>query len=237
MEHFKVFIEAQSLLKKISEHEFKIQEHQKRIQFVERNRELRQEKKDRDSEELKSFGLEIANFEKELFSKEKDLDRAQENLHRATSENQVSALEKEIEKLSPAIEFLQETILEKLEKCEEIQGEIEKAQTFLEGSLSTLNELKAEVLADVQEEEKEISNYTQRVELLLNSLDSNNKQSFLETKKNSKDGQVIAFLNNRKCSRCRFEASSSQVAEIENARNLEFCQSCSRILIPATINS
>ncbi len=237
MEHFRVFIEAQSLLKKIAQHRDHIEEHQKRIQFVEKNREKRKEIKEENQQQVISMGKDISSLEKELFSKEKDLSRANENLHKVTSESQVKALENEIHKLTPLIEELQEEILEKLGRCEEIESEISKAEQFLEGSQVTLVELEEEVSLDIEKEEAKIKNYSQRIDFLLEGLESNNRESFLQTQKSAKDGQVIAFLNNRKCSRCRFEASSSQVAEVENARNIEFCQSCSRILIPSTINS
>ncbi len=237
MEHFKNFIEIQALLKKISTHEENIQEHQNRINFVESSREKRNESRELLISKREELIKESQSLENSLFDKEKDLTRANENSHKASNQAQATALENEIQKLEPIIDQIQENILTILEVVESLDTEIKEADEFLKGSLETLNELKEEVRIDIDKEQQEIKNYSDRMNLLLESLENTQRKFFEQTLKNIKDKQVISFLNGKLCSRCRYEASSTQITEIENGRSIEVCDNCSRILIPSTINS
>lgn len=237
MEHFKNLIEIQSLMKKISTHNENIKSHENRVLFVEATRKKRSDARDNLLNDKENIVKETNLLEKELYAKEKDLNRANENLTKASNQTQMEALEKEISIFSPAIDEIQEKILSNLENLENLEIEIQTADEFLKGSLETIAELKNEVQSDVELENKEIKNYQSRIDSLLSLLEHNHRDFFEQTLKNIKDDQVVSFLNGRICSRCRYEASSTQVTEIENGRSLEVCNNCSRILIPKTINS
>lgn len=237
MEHFKTFIELQSLLKKIATHEDQVRSSESRIEFIEASRAKRVELRDQLCTKRDQVNKDLNDQEKLLFNKERDLKRATDNLTQASSESQMKALETEIERVTEEIDVIQEGILEKLEEEESITANITESDEFLLGSLETLNEVKAEVKIEVDKELKEINNYKSRIGLLSDSLEKAHRDFFNQTLENVKDNQVISFLTGKICTRCKYEASSTQITEIENGRSIEVCDSCSRILIPATINN
>ena len=237
MEHFKTFIELQSLLKKIATHEDQVRSSESRIEFIEASRAKRVELRDQLCTKRDQVNKDLNDQEKLLFNKERDLKRATDNLTQASSESQMKALETEIERVTKEIDVIQEGILEKLEEEESITANITESDEFLLGSLETLNEVKAEVKIEVDKELKEINNYKSRIGLLSDSLEKAHRDFFNQTLENVKDNQVISFLTGKICTRCKYEASSTQITEIENGRSIEVCDSCSRILIPATINN
>ena len=237
MEHFKHFIELQSLLSKISLHEDNIKSEEARIIFLESSRDKRLQERDQLLGQ-RDLIIKVSNeHEKVLFEKERDLKRATDNLTQASSESQMKTLESEIERLSLLTDQIQEEILSKLEEQENIENKINEAEEFLTGSSETLEEIRSEVENFSNNERKEISNYRERIELLLESLSASHRDFFEQTLKVIKDDKVISFLNGKICTRCRYEASSTQITEIENGRSNEVCNNCSRILIPSTINS
>jgi len=237
MEHYKILIELQGHIKSISTHKGNIESQTSRLDFVNKQRDLKETLKSELSEKKSLIHAENVSHEKELFEKEHDLEKANGHLSMVSKETEAKALEKEISTLNPRIDTLQEKVLENMEEIESLEKEISDCTSFINGSLETLEELQSEVGTEVEKENQEIENFRSRAKLLLEDLESGQKSLFLSVKKSVKDDLVITFLQGNKCSRCRFEAPSTQISDIENGRSLELCSGCGRILIPATINA
>ena len=237
MEHYKQLVEIQGLYNNIGKHKDLILEQEKRIDFIQGQRSKREvalvQLQDRNTE----IHTEIVKLEKDLFSKEKELEKANGHLTQVSSESQQRAIQKEIDFLSPLVDELQEKILESMEESSNIDEQIEEAKTFLEGSKSSLLELRTEVDGEIEKENKEISNYNERITLLLEALELRIRTTFSSTLNSMKNGVAISFLKGRECSVCRTEAPSTQVSDVDNGRSLEICSGCSRILVPSTINA
>jgi predicted nucleic acid-binding Zn-ribbon protein len=237
MEHYKQLVEIQGLYNNIGKHEENISQQNNRISFVSDQRAKRKnelnELKESNTEILKA----ITELEKDLFQKEKELEKANGHILQVSSESQQQAIQKEIDYLSPLVDSLQESILEEMDKSSELDEKISQAKQFLEGSAESLADLQEEVSFEIKKEEKEIENYQERIQLLLEALELNIRNTFSATLKSSKNNVAISFLRGRECSICRTEAPSTQVSDIENGRSIEICSGCSRILIPATINA
>ncbi|OUR93642.1 hypothetical protein A9Q84_19430 [Halobacteriovorax marinus] len=237
MEHYKILIELQGHIKSITTHRANIESQNSRLDLVNKHRTLRENSKNELIQKKSTLHDENLAHEKTLFKKEKDLEKANGHLTMVTNDNQIKALEKEVSVLTPLIDSLQENVLENMETIEGLEQEITDCTSFIEGSLESLKELTLEVDSEVKKENQQIENYQSRAKLLLESLETNQRSLFLSVKKTVKDHQVVAFLQGKNCSRCKFEAPSSQVTEVENGRSLELCSNCGRILVPATINA
>ena len=87
----------------------------------------------------------MAQLEKELHEWEKKREQAVVNQERAKDQKQIEAIEKELLQVTSSCEELEEKILSLLEKNDELESLIEEAQTFLKGSLETLNEIDKEI--------------------------------------------------------------------------------------------
>jgi predicted nucleic acid-binding Zn-ribbon protein len=237
MENYKKLVEIQSLYNHIGNYLEDINSQNNRLLLIEKQREKR-------SEELENFNLEkdvlnkdITELEKELFDREKELSKTTDHLSMASNESQANALQKELDFLSPKVDSIQESILEKMETIESLEEKISESLEFLSGSSESLKDLQNEVDTENLKTKKDIDNHSSRIELLFDSVDNNVKKSFSSIFEKSKDKRAIAFLKGRSCSVCRTEAPSMQISEIENARSIEFCMGCGKILIPSTINA
>lgn len=237
MEHYKILIELQGHIKSISSHRANIKSQNSRLELVNKQRMLRESSKNELIEKKSLLHNQNISNEKELFEKEHELEKVNGHLSMVSNEIQEKALEKEISTLTPLIDSLQEKVLENMESIESIDQEILDCENFIKGSLDSLEELQSEVNSEIEKENQQIKNYQSRAKLLLDSLESAQKSLFLSVKKSAKDEIVVTFLQGNKCSRCRFEAPSTQISDIENGRSLELCTGCGRILIPATINA
>lgn len=237
MENYRQLVEIQSLFNHIGKHEDLINSQKSRLLFVENQRAKRLDELDDLEIKKDIIGKEIQQLEKDLFTKEKELTKTTEHLSMASNESQMSGLQKELDFLAPKVDLLQESILEKMESMEITEVKISESKVFIDGSLTSLNELKVEVEAEVNTNNKEISNFQSRITLLFEPIEDSVKKSFGSIIERSKDKKAIAFLKGNACSICRTEAPSMQISDIENARTTEYCMGCGKILIPATINA
>lgn len=232
LDSFKSLMEVQSLDKKIGIHLDHIREHEKRVTFLNSNREKKNNEKDQLTSKLNDQSSDIACLEKDLFKFENEIERAKVHLLNASTNNQVLLLEKEISNLSPRAEKLEEEILQKMDDNEDIEKEIEKITTFIDGSKSTLTEIKQEVEKDCQKEALEISRYQDRIDLLLEPLDDKYKKPFIDLNKKFRFNSPLAMIVGGACSSCRFQVTGVQKEQVEQGRVLEFCAGCNRLLTP-----
>ena len=119
-----------------------------------------------------------------------------------------------------------------MDKVENIEVEISDNTGFINGASSTIDDITREVESTVIQEEKEIKQYEQRIELLLNETNSEFANVFTEINKKLRFNNPLAFIKNSVCGQCRFSIDQMTLNEIEQHFLLQTCEGCGRILVP-----
>ncbi len=232
LQDFSSLVQVQSLENKIHEHIIKIEGHENRVNFIEKQRQTRQNELENLENQLLENRKIIADDEKSLFKLESELEKTKFHLDQVTSQQQADALEKEITTLGPKAEGLEEQILENMEKQEDIITKQDSCQEFLNGSASTLEEIKTEVKADCDLENKEIGKYQDRINLLLDECPGDYKSLFVSINKRFKYKSPVTSISDGHCTSCRFAINGVQKATVEKGNSIELCSGCGRLLAP-----
>jgi len=231
-ESFKILIEINSLTINKEEFQLKIDAQLGRIQTVNSNREARINQKLSDKNLLKKTNSTLNLAENEISHLQLKLIKDKENLTLISTEQTLKNMEKQIADLEEKISNLEESGLEEIEKIEVLEEKISLADEFLEGSLESLNEIKAEVKVTNTENQASIDKLIKRIELLVQELPDDFSHRYFKTFESKIKGSVFARIKNEACEYCRSGLSKMEVQKIEDQLNLKTCQSCGRIFIP-----
>lgn len=232
LKDFTTLKEIQSLDNMISRHLDAIRNEESRKDHVLGLRQRRESEKVGFLQKIEENSALIGLREKELFDWEKKKQQAERNLLHATDQKQVEALEKEIKEFSPKCEACEEEILELLEENEVLEDSVNEADEFLNGSLKTLDDISLEILEETKEERRQISNYENRIELLLKDIPKELLDSFLIAREKYRFKMPLSRIVNRSCENCRFQVDSQTLSLVDQAKTISHCQQCERLLIP-----
>jgi len=232
LQDFSSLVQVQSLENKIHDHLKKIEGHENRITFLNKQRDTKKNELEKLEISLAENKKIISEDEKNLFKYESDLEKTKSHISQATSQQQADALEKELSTLNPKIEELEEKILINLDEQESIIEKQNVCTKFIDGSVETLEEIKKEVKADCEIENKEIAKYQERIALLFEECPDNYKSLFLNLNKKFKYKSPVTSVNNGHCNSCRFAVTSVQKSAVETGNNIELCSSCGRLFAP-----
>lgn len=225
--------ECQSLDLIIKSHLDKIETHQKRITKIIKMRSDRQATLTERIEQLPKLKKEISEGEKTFYELSTQITKATNRLAEMTTDQQIKATEKEIAALSPQYEQLEIAILEKMELLEKLEIEIINDQTFLEGSEKSLKEINVEVENDIKTEQKEIEQYQNRINRLLDGCSSTFKKAFIQLNNRYRFKSPVASVENKTCSACRILLNPQHLNNIEKNAGPHFCTNCSRLILPS----
>ena len=117
-------------------------------------------------------------------------------------------------------------------RADEIDLELTDLKTFINGLEKTIQEIQAEVVAEVEKIEGEIRNFDHRLSLLLADLPSDYKNLFLKISAKNLAHGPFTRVDQGSCYFCRFKISRIDESEIDIGRSLKTCPQCSRIFLP-----
>ncbi|MCR9204527.1 MAG: hypothetical protein NXH75_08125 [Halobacteriovoraceae bacterium] len=138
----------------------------------------------------------------------------------------------EIEKISYEMDSTSEEIFSLMENNEELEKNISDCKTFLSGSLETLAEIDEEIKEETKDEQKEIDNYNKRIDALLEQIPQELKNAFIKARKKYPQNVYLSRIVDRACEKCRFQLDSQSISLIDQARLVQECHQCGRLLIP-----
>lgn len=141
-------------------------------------------------------------------------------------------LVEEVDKISSEMDQVSEKIFELMEENEELEIEVADCKTFLEGSLKTLEEIEQQIKEETQGEQKQIDNYNQRISALLKEIPEELLKEFQKARKKYPFETYLVRIINRACEKCRFQQDSQSISLIDQARLVQCCPQCERLLIP-----
>lgn len=232
LESFRHLIEIVALKKQNQQNLLQISSENKRICDLDERRNKTAKRLQEIATEKKDLKLNEKMAAIELLQQR--ISRLSSQLSFAVTEKEQNAFESQILAAKNEKEEAENNYFIDLEKSEELDQEASKLKEFQAGSAQTLEMIKAEVAAQIHIEEGIISNRNLRINSLLDLCQPSLKNMYLETQSRFKDKSPVSFLIEKKCSECHMQADSQLKTSLEEGRSLEFCPSCSRLLIPET---
>ncbi len=178
--------------------------------------------------------LKLTEKQLEIESLEQKIKRMQSQMDLVTSEKEQHALESQLSLLQTEKNQKEEVYFNNLERQEAIEEEKKDINSFLEGSLSTLAEIKKDVEVEIKKYQDIINGRLLRIQSLEELLDISLKKFYLELENKFKPKRPVAYLIDRKCTQCHMQVDSVFKASLEEGRSFETCPNCGRLLIPET---
>jgi predicted nucleic acid-binding Zn-ribbon protein len=231
---FRNFVEIEGLKAKILIHRSNIASQNKRISDMVSKRAEREAQIANCEFEIKN--LKIKDLEAQMSIYDSSLKKFQTQMDMVKNEKELNSLNHEISSIKVLIENLETLYFESSEKVETLNHKISECREFLKGSIDSLNEISSEAKAIISKEENEIQNFQMRIDAILENEKPTHKKLYQEMEIKFKTTGPCSFINHKNCSACRINIDSVTVGNVENARSLEFCPSCGRILLPNDLN-
>lgn len=229
VEQKEVFIRLQSVCDTIRKLYHNKEE---RLNDIRRNEKSVKDKKDilvQEENNLKSFQVSIDRKELDLKALEVEINRYKSQLNQIKNNKEYKALKEEIGLKEADKSFLEDEILEMMNKLEEkkvLSKSLKEAVKKEEEELAKFTRL---VAADIQKVEAEISEIERRKTGLLEMLDANARYHFERLVKN-KNGIAVAGVLNQICQSCNYEVPPQTINRLMAQKEIVFCNSCGRIL-------
>lgn len=225
--------EIESLDRHIKGHLDNMEEQQKRISFIEGQREAKQEELRDLKEKAKAKQTELTNQENTLSKVDSQLEKTMHNLSAVTTDQQLKSLENEKQKFEQQKNELEASVFKIMEDIESNQLEQKELSEFIEGSAETLHELQDEINASNQKDQKEIDQYQQRIDVILNDLAEPLLTKYKKAREKYRFKEPATYLKTDNCPKCGIAVSPSKKNDILYFKSIESCSGCGRILIPA----
>lgn len=230
-----LFTEIDQITQKIHSLHLEVNQQDKRL--IDFNIKIEQAKsKSHDLKAQKKSKQENAQrLENELAVKQGHLEKAQAQIETAVNQTECDALEKQIATLLPQVEQLTASVLEFMEQIELLEEEIKNIDNFLNGATQGLAEIESDVKSEKSQLNEQIIQYQSlREDELMIALSPSHKNEVKNSLAKFADKSPFAQLNGKNCRICGAQADSFQSKEIENGRDIQFCNGCERILYIAS---
>jgi predicted nucleic acid-binding Zn-ribbon protein len=231
---YRNFIEIMSLKAKIYKLLGNVQSQTKRILDTENKKTSSIAKKEALSLEL----LELGVSKNELLIKDLDLKLSKLNsdINKVNSEKELNSINSEISFLKEKLQALEDETFLKIDIADNLQAEITTLSGFITGIDQTITEIKNEAEAEIQKDQKEISNLNLRILSLVDSLPTSVQKTYHLVDKKFKTSPPFSFINQKNCSTCKINIDQMTVSNVLSHRSVEICPSCDRILLPNDLN-
>ncbi|WP_412463067.1 zinc ribbon domain-containing protein [Halobacteriovorax sp. RT-2-6] len=236
MENLKYLKDVMDLEKVIEGLESATDEELKRIDFLNKQLDNKTELNDQLSVQLTETKASLSSLEKELFDTDKKLDQAKQNLSSVTSSQQEEAIQKTISSLEEDSNQKQDTILELLEKIEEIETEISNTQEFIKGVNETISEINEEVTQIKLSNDSKVNDLNKQIDGLLDEVGIRAKDLYLKAKVKNHHS-AATFLQGNSCGSCRLTYSAGECSEFNSGKDLILCRGCGRLILPSTLRT
>lgn len=238
LDNFKDLLEIQSLENHRKNLQQKVDQEDQRLSHIRKEREKKETLIQSHTYQIQSLKKEHLELETSLFEIEKKLQKAKEQYSMIKSSQEEAALEKVIRELETHVDEISEKVLERLEKNDSHEQEIQEMKNFLEGSNDTLNELKEVIKTETAPLIKQMEGYEERILALMNNLPTQMKSLFEQAKKKHINSSALAYIrDNGSCEQCRYHLDQTTKNDVELMKTLNTCPSCGRILIPLNTKS
>lgn len=229
---FRILKEINSLYLETRSLKEKIEQENSRLTKIENLRDEKNEIISVKSIELKELNGQILKTENSLADIQKSLNQAIGNKDKVFTENEIKAFESQIESYQSKLDEYENLGLEQLEKAEDIQQELKDAETFLKGSIDTLEEIKLEILDTNKPDLEKIQQHEQRIEQLFGDVPSELKTKFSALMHRNLKYGPVAQIDKNCCSVCGMEMPSLEIEKVEKHFQFKFCTTCDRLFIP-----
>lgn len=229
---FSHLIEVQSLDRQINILLNEIDEEKGRISFLEKQRLNKQNNFDQLKVSLQESKKILATREAELNSLSSKIDQNKAHAKNVSSQKQLESLEKEEAALSTEYEKLELVVLELMENIEANEEESKTLESFLSGSLETIQNITLEVESISKNKNLEIKYLDERIENLFSCIEKNILESFLQARKKHRFNNSLAFIQSGSCSICKMGLDQMLKSRVEHGEVPEFCPNCDRLLTP-----
>ncbi|MFH0847591.1 MAG: hypothetical protein V1894_06035 [Chloroflexota bacterium] len=216
-----VELEAETLVKKISEIELKLAD----------NEAVKQAKTHLDGKKA-----ELANLQKEELQIGWDLEDTQQKIAagqkelysgRVNNPKELLPRQQDIAGLKTKQDQLETKSLELMEQFEKARGELAKAEARLKEAETEKAKLNAELSQELQEHKARLAELKSQGEQLLTDIPAETSQRYYLLR--SRKGQAVARIEQGKCCGCRVSLAARQVQEARVAKLIQ-CSSCGRLL-------
>ena len=232
LDSFRHLIEIEALKKENLTNQHRITSENKRISDLEERRNKTLLLNDHLSLEEKS--LKLTESQNKIEDMQLRFSKLTTQLSLAVTEKEQLAFENQIKLVKEEITKSEEFYFEALEKSEVLQALIQENTEFMKGSVATLEDIKKEVLINIQIEKDLISNRNKRIDSLIDQCHPSLKDLYLDLEKRFAPKSAVSFLVDKKCTACHMQVDAVLSHSLDEGRSLETCPSCSRILIPET---
>lgn len=227
---FKHLIEIEALKKENLLNLSRISSENKRISDLEERRKKKLVENERLA--LEEKGLKLTESQNKIEDLQLRLSKLTSQLALSVTEKEQIAFENQIKLITEEISTLEVQYFEALEKSEEFFTLIKENSEFIKGSLVTLQDIKNEVLLNIQTEEAIVTNRNKRIQSLMEQCHSSLTSLYLDLEKRLAPKSAVSFLVAKKCTACHMQVDSVLSQSLDEGRSLETCPSCSRLLIP-----
>lgn len=232
LDSFRHLIEIEALKKENLTNQHRITSENKRISDLEERRNKTLLLNDHLSLEEKS--LKLTESQNKIEDMQLRFSKLTTQLSLAVTEKEQLAFENQIKLVKEEITKSEEFYFEALEKSEVLQALIQENTEFMKGSVATLEDIKKEVLINIQIEKDLISNRNKRIDSLIDQCHPSLKDLYLDLEKRFAPKSAVSFLVDKKCTACHMQVDAVLSHSLDEGRSLETCPSCSRMLIPET---
>lgn len=228
-ESFEILREIASLQNYKKQGEQTIEQHQKRvIDFEQKLADclFKQESLQADISSAHQIKLESETL---YANHQTHLEKAKEHLSMSTSQAQMNAGEKELHRLQEEIEQCEENLFSLMEQEESLQEELTQKKKEYSGLQASLQEIKSEVDADINNEQQKIEGLVDRIKILEQQLHPEVYKVYLNLMEHLHP--PFAEVINGKCSECAIQIPANTEQAINTAKSLEHCGGCGRLFL------
>ncbi|MFN8369594.1 MAG: hypothetical protein U0T83_03095 [Bacteriovoracaceae bacterium] len=229
---FDIFREIDSLEKYILSHQANISQNNKRVESIHKQRAVSETELTKINSQLSKDIKELNALETNLNKYENRINLLEERLKVVADNKQLTLTENELEQIRAEKIILENLILDLIDKTDNETMEVNNLNTFLSGSKNTLTEIEKEVAADNSTEQKNIKNYEERINSLIETIPPLVLSIYRPLKENFKRESVLTREKNGKCEKCHFELNKNAMETLHKRTQLVKCNYCQRIFVP-----
>ena len=182
-------------------------------------------------ENIKSISREVKSFELKL----NELDETQRQLEKRIYSGEVNTvkelnqLQQKQEKIKQNAENIEDTALNLMVEMEDLKKTFSLENAELRQRKQEYQQKKLKNKEEVDRINKEISNVQLEIKELLNLIPQPLLDKYYKIKKQKK--APVALVSEGKCNGCRMQISIMLVKEVEQGKQLVYCENCGRILV------
>lgn len=207
-----------------------------RIDKIQAQREERKAEQDLLTDQLKEKKENEILLEGQLEKTQNQLALYQEHLNQITTVKEEESLKNQIDSAKQSVAKMEEDLLESIEITEKLESEIQTANTFLAGSLETVNEIEAEINRDNEEIYHQIKITNERISYILQELPDPVIKRLEKLKLEQKNYDPLSELSEKNhCTKCGYPLPMALIGPLEKDLKLTSCRGCKRILLPQNI--